>query len=515
MSIELSQTSGFMHPEVFSEFKLPVSDPEVFPMKSAINLRREINRTADVLGMHPFAVVKELRMGEAENALKAFHVQERYGERHAYVGDIHGLKDPEFAKLHQALLNSGYDSIHFVGDIGGSEKLARLQRLFYQGGPASTDNLFYNRAKDLIKESADDVRLFSELQEGYKNIFAFEKELESHGRLSEVESRALAQHLPPDRILEGIKRLISYKHYGHYVSNLSEHAIIALALDVESYYERFMHLVADLRLNTKAKVDVLQGNWDARLPFDFERGTPDPVPLPIDRRRFKDREFFEKYGIPYFTNVGSVETEKAMHLLVPFDAVAKGIDEEGGLLTSEKVTHLKNQIQKAKKAGKTVIMVAHAVPSWERHHKPATGEGQVTERNLLILIGHLKPHEIVYGHEHFFRRDADGGLLSLDSKYQIILDEMNNAASVKEQDIPIEDLSAQANNQAVIATHLPIPNEPFNGIATKELMRRVRDQRPRGTGGKNSPVRVGHEDVRIREVPTDLPTEKILFPNAV
>lgn len=507
--------SIFMHAEVASELKIPVSDPEASPMRNAVNLRQEIDRTADLLGIHPFAVLKEIRMGEAENALKAFNTQERYGERHAYVGDIHGLKDPEFAKLHQSLLNCGYDSIHFVGDIGGSDKLARLQRLFYQGGTESTDNLLYNRAKDLIREGADDKRLFLELQEGYRNIFAFEKELEHHGRLPEKKSRELIKELSDEAVLEGIKRVISYKHYGHYVSNLPEHAIATLALDVEAYYERFMHLVADLRLNTKAKVDVLQGNWDARLPFDFERGTENPIPLPAEKRRFKDKDFFEIHGIPYFTNVGIVETEKAIHVLVPFDAVAKEIDEEGGLVTSERVRSLKDQIENARKTGKIIIMVAHAVPSWERHHKPATGEGQTTEKNLLSLIGELKPHEIVYGHEHFFRRDADGELLPLDSKYQIIVNVASNTASVKEQDFSIKDLSAQADEQAVIATHLPIPNEPFSGIATKELIKRVRDQRPRGIGGKNSPVRVGHEDVRIRAVSTDLPTEKILFPNTV
>lgn len=498
------QTHGFAHPEF--------TDSQLSHMQKALLLRREIKFRADNLVTHPFAIIKELRLGRADNPLKALEIQEKYSEREAYVGDIHGLTDANFTKLRESLLVGAFDNVFFIGDIGGSEKLSKLQRLFYQGEDNLTGNKLYNRQKQLIAEGADDARLLEELREGYQNIHAYERELESHGKISAEEARRIAGDLPADKVLEGLKRIQRFKHYGHYVSNLSDQAIIELAADVESYYDRFAQLAAEIRFNTKAKVYVVRGNWDARLPFDFERDTEDPVALQPEKRRFQDGKYFEDHGIPYFSNLGTVVTQEAVHVLVPFDSVAQSVDVTGGILTSERVARIKAIVDQAREEKKRVTMVAHAVPAWEMHRKPTNSEGRESEKNLRTLISAFEPDEIVYGHEHVIRKDEKGNPLPLDTKYRFMSND--GEISLSASDESLNELDQNIKKGQILATYVPVPGEPFNGIASVDVPRwPVKDRRPRGTGGKASPVRVGRAVVPLKKIGKRLPTHKILSQN--
>ena len=461
-------------PERGSSYIHPAFEPS--PMQRAMALRREINLQADRHVTHPFIVIKELRQARADNALKALEIQERYTTRYGYVGDLHGLDDETFAKLRKTLLTEGFDHIFFIGDIGGSASLARLQRLFYQGSDSPKDNKLWNRYQQLKKADVDEKTILHELKEGYLNLHAYELVLENHGRLSDQEAREQAERLADEEILQKILWAVKHKHYGHYVSDLSDQIITTLASDVESYYERFARMVAEIRLTTKAKVHVIRGNWDPRLPFDFEKGTEDPVPLVEQRRRFQDRKYFQEKGIEYYATVGFVETTDALHVLVPFDAVAKWIGEEGSLITPERLETYRRQVEEARLVNRTVIMVAHAVPAYRMHRKPSTIEGQVTEGNLRRLIGKLQPDEIVYGHEHFVRQDESGNYLHLDTKYRLyVLGEENVKDSG--QDEQLADLDQKT--EGVIATYVPISTENFSGVASLEVPKKVKNNRNR------------------------------------
>lgn len=495
---------NFMHPEI--------ANATLSPMQRAMVLRKEVHALADNQATHPFTIIQELRLSRADNPLKALEIQEKYSEREAYVGDIHGLTEANFSKLRASLLTGGFDNIFFIGDIGGSEKLSKLQRLFYQGEDNLTSNKLYNRQKQLVAEGADESRMLEGLSEGYRNIYAYEKELEGHGKISPDEARRLADELPDEDILQGLKKIQGYQHYGHYVSNLPDQAIIALASDVEGYYDRFAQMAAEIRLNTKAKVYVLRGNWDARLPFDFERDTEKPVAFPPEKRRFQDDKYFKDHGIPYFSNLDLVTTQEAVHVLVPFDSVAQGVDVPGGILSSERVTRIQKAVERAREEKKRVIMVAHAVPAWEMHRKPTNNEGKETEKNLRELLSAIEPDEVVYGHEHVIRQDENKNPLPLDTKYRFTSE--GAGVVLNASDESLQDLDRNVDNGRILATHVPVPGEPFNGVATVDVPKwPVKDKRPRGTGGKSSPVRVGRAVVPLKEIGNKLPTGKILSPD--
>ncbi len=479
--------------------------------RRATVLRREIFQTADQTGTHPSFVIQTIRTGQAETPAKRLEVEERYSRHYAYVGDIHGLKEPEFVKLRESLMAGSYDAVFVIGDIGGSEKLARLQRLFYQGSDSLTDNLLVNRYKQLKAENADDDKFLAECQQGYKNIYAFQKGLESGNHMTEEEARRLADELTPEQILAGIHKIGKYVHYGHYVSNLPDAAIISLAADVEEYYDRFATMAAELQLHTKAKVFALRGNWDARLPFDFEPGTDQPIPLSPKARRFNDIEYFKKKGVAYFSNLGTVETQDAIHIMVPFDSVAaKGSNGESRV-GDDRITLFRERVEKARAAGKSIIMVAHAVPAQEMHYKPTTKESEAAERNLRRLIAALKPEEIVYGHEHAIVK-KDGNSL-LNHKYRLGVDEEGNVSTDTEYETT-ENLSVKQNG-TTLASYVPIPGEPFSGIAEtyipdKYLHLKNAGRRLRAFGGLRAPVQVGSRPLEVRRIDQTLPTNEIL-----
>ena len=474
-------------------------------MQSAMQLRREINAEANSRGVHPFNLIMEARLAQApDSALKQLEIKEKYMVRDGIVSDIHGLDDPEFHKLRDTLLTQRFDRIFFLGDIGGSPKLARLQKLFYES--------FFNRYKQMIKDGALDSQILDELKPGFFELISYEKSLESYEKRPKEEIVEEIAQISNDQLLEGMKKRGSYGHYGHYVSDQSEELISFLSADVEHYYERFTRLVAEIRLNTGTKVYLMEGNWDARLPMDFKKGTQSPEPLPLEKRRFNARTFFKEHGVPYFTNVGFVENDESLVVMVPFDSVAKAVGQEGSIVTEEKLEKYKKRVEKARSEHKTVIMMAHAVPAWEKHGKLATGEGEVTQRNLQALMGELMPDELVYGHEHFIRKDVQGNPIDVNKKYIARFDD--GTMQISEDYLP-EELSSVG--QGIVNSHLPIPKEPFLGYASLEIPRwPVKNKRPRGAGGKRKPVEVGKRIEPLRKIEDLLPDADILRPlNAV
>jgi predicted phosphodiesterase len=471
-------------------------------MDRALDLRREINQEADARGIHPFSLIMQARLAQApESALKQLEIKEKYMIRDGIVSDIHGLDDPEFQKLRDTLLTQRFDRIFFLGDIGGSPKLAKLQKLFYES--------FYNKYKQLAKEGAADEEILSSLRLGYTDLIRYERSLASFEKKPEEELNEEISQISDEEMLKGMKRRGSYGHYGHYVSDQSEEMIAYLSADVEHYYERFASLVAEIRLNTGTKVYLMEGNWDARLPMDFEKGTQKPEPLPPDQRRFQARRFFKDHGIPYFTNIGFIENEESLVVMVPFDTVVKSVGEEDSLVTPQKLEQYKERVESARKSDKTVIMMAHAVPAWEKHGKLATGEGEVTQRNLQALMTELTPDELVYGHEHFIRKNQDGEQIDVNSKYIARYDDGTFQIG---SDLSIEEI-VNTESAATVNTHLPIPKEPFLGYASMDIPRwPVRNRRPRGAGGKREPVRVGRKIVPLRRISPTLPEKEILRP---
>ena len=151
------------------------------PLVRTLKIKNAIYQTAEELGMHPRVVLKELRLARAQTKEEALGIEKERVSKYAYVGDIHGFTDQKQAEIEEQLLTGNFEQVFFMGDIGGSALLARLQKLFYQGGNSGSDNLMWNRYKALAEEAAkegrevDDQTILSQLREGYINIASFKE----------------------------------------------------------------------------------------------------------------------------------------------------------------------------------------------------------------------------------------------------------------------------------------------------------------------------------------------------
>lgn len=463
-------------------------------------IKSAISQTADQLGMHPLVVLQGVRVAQAQTAEQAIAIERERVHGYAYVGDIHGFTPAKQAEIEEPLLTGSFEQVFFIGDIGGSTKLARLQRLFYQGGNYPTDNLMWNRYSAMAKEaqaSGSDLTdgvILSELKQGYFNIASFERVLAGKA-VSEEQARIQLSELSDGQILAGIKHIVRHQHYGHYVADLPEEAIETLSQEVIENYARFGYFAQAIREQTGAAVFALEGNWDARLPYDFERGVDKAIPLPIEKRRLYAADFLKEMGVNFLTGIDSVETIDSMHVLVPFDPLIKPIDE----LELEK---LKADVERAKAGNKTITIVAHAVPSWEIHNGTPNAEGKTTAANLMKLIAEIDPDEIVYGHEHFIRKDRDGQLVSADAKYRILIE--NGEARV-EENMPVADLSNVEGSRldGVLASPLPMSDQLSGSrIATSERLIDTSHGNNiiRGKGGQASPIRVDRPVTKVRDI---------------
>lgn len=473
------------------------------PFVRTVKIKNAVYETAEELGMHPRVVLKELRLARAQTKEEALGIEQERVSKYAYVGDIHGFTDQKQAEIEEQLLAGNFEQVFFMGDIGGSALLARLQKLFYQGGNSGSDNLMWNRYKTLAEEATkegrevDDQTILSQLREGYVKIASFERVL-ADSTLSEDEARRQVSELSDEDVVAGIRWTVKHKHFGHYVSDLPEAAIESLAFEVRENYERFGRFAKQIKYETGAQVIALEGNWDARLPFDFERDTEVPVALPIKDRRFYGADLLRDMGVNFVTTIETVETDNALHILVPFDSLTRPIDQ--GLLANLIV-----QVAEASADSKTVTMLAHAVASWEMHgNKTPTGEGKVTAENLMTLVAAVVPEQLVTAHEHFVRKDQNGQLMSPDMKY--VINSKDGEVTSVSGDYDVKDLtrmdqSEDFSNIRVIVSPVPMSDQLSDsriGVA-ENLKDKASDKNLiRGLGGKASPVRVDRPIGKIK-----------------
>lgn len=473
------------------------------PFVRTIKIKNAIYQTAEELGMHPRVVLKELRLARAQTKEEALGIERASVSKYAYVGDIHGFTEQKQAEIEEQLLAGNFEQVFFMGDIGGSVLLARLQKLFYQGGNSGSDNLMWNRYKALAEEAAkegrevDDQTILSQLREGYVNIASFERVL-ADPSLSENQAKRQVSELSDEDVVAGVRWTVKHKHFGHYVSDLPESAIESLASEVRENYERFGKFAKQVKDETGAQVIALEGNWDLRLPFDFERDTEAPVALPIKDRRFYGADLLRQMGVNFVTTIETVETDNALHILVPFDPLTKPIDQD--LLADLAIKLVEPSVK-----SKTITMVAHAVASWEMHgNKTPTGEGKITAENLMALVAALEPEQLVTGHEHFVRKDQNGQPMSADMKYIIYSNDgeiVSVSGDYSAGDLTEIDKSQNTIKLGTVVSPVPMADqltESRIGVA-ENLRRKGRDiNLIRGWGGKTSPVRVDRPIGKIK-----------------
>lgn len=303
--------------------------------------------------------------------------------KYLFVSDIHGYNDNLFNTLDIIAENYTPEIVFFLGDIVGTDLLAQLQRLFY--------NDIVNPMKELLRTkhqpTEEEILTFSvkngkKITDGCHALYQFLRTLDP-------------EYNYPHSYADLVKELSSYTHFGHFVSNLPKNIRTALRGDM---VENATIVYGLMKKFTKkgSLVALVEGNWDARTPLDFEVG-PACVATPFGKREFSFKRFIrskKNKNILYFDQVGTIQTNDQVFVIWPFDNATTP-----------------TQIPKPE-VGETrdTILVSHAQLNWAaiKRNTAMTSESQKVKENMELVIQNLQPTAAVHGHLHDDINNFDG-----------------------------------------------------------------------------------------------------------
>jgi len=379
-----------------------------FTQKEIINpsaLLKWVRKTAREKNVSPWEITKNLRMAgiDQKDFRQIYELEKKYNETIVYISDIHGGNE---AIIHQLEEFAKYppEVLIMTGDIVGTEKFNDLQSLFYnhlnnfsrnkllKNNPDATNQeiLEYAGEPGDTKPSVD-----FNLKKGLLEIKKFEMELEGKAP-EEIESGL--KSMPDEQIVSEIKRYAKYVHYGHYASSLPIEIKSGLIGELVENASKLRNVLLAIQ-EKGTKVAIVEGNWDVRNPLDFEPNTETPVAVKKENRVFDTEKYFSGVDIPYFSEIGTLSTEKTLQVLLPFDQIT-GYPK----LDEEKKQALKKQVNEARVNKKQVIFVSHGEPSFKAHHltdgKSPDGEHIKIVEGMRAILSDVVPDEIVYSHMH-------------------------------------------------------------------------------------------------------------------
>lgn len=411
-------------------------------------------------------VAKAVRLNGTEDSTRIYEVEGRYDDRLTVVTDLHGMNESKIAMLEEVAKRPG-EAVILLGDVLGSPKLEELQKLFY--------NSLTNRAKAYLKEHprATDQELLAttvknekdeefSMADGFRKVRGYELSLEGKN-VEQVQ--ALLGQLAPQDIAADVRRYATYAHYGHYASNLSTEAKQALIADVESNAQALVQSLKKIQAK-KVPVMVMQGNWEGALPVDFVPGIDKPVRTPRDQRMFDLQKFFSNNGITFLESLGALETQTMCSVMVPFDISV----ELGQKVTSPQraeelevqVSQLANRVEEARKKGKKIVLISHAVPLFDIHKGSFPDQNQENidaTKGIDKVIVSTQPDNLIYGHLHNKLKNSAGEDMN-DNTFNIILAEAGK--------LILDDGKTRVPGKRIISTYgiaskgfrLGIPKDP-------------------------------------------------------
>jgi len=323
-----------------------------------------------------------------------------------------------------------------LGDHTTSDELRTLQRMYYE--------LAFNNIRSQFKKNPDikDEELLAypvklpngnmiSLGTGLFHLGTYERFLGGK-TLEQIE-----QEMGNLNLAERARWINTRFHYGHYVSNLDREVKRTLVSGVEGNARRLLGIYQEGLIAQGVNVKILGGNWDMRIPPDFQEGidAPDPLPegwlpppLPEHERPFVARLFFNEHGIQMLNSVALLWTQSGLHILFPFD----------GLMNMDKMEKAdKETIRKAATLAyfrkQQVVIAAHGMPDLDRHNLQPFGEHPQTVKGARELIALTKPHYFIYGHVIKPMLTEDGKPVDSDMVYRMRVGK-DGVAVVRSQD---------------------------------------------------------------------------------
>ena len=412
---ELKQLNGLPKIEVNTRSRETIiGDAEVFDkqprdefsQKEMINpssLLTWVKEKAKEHNTSPWEITKNLRMAgiDSQDLSKVSELEKKYNETTVYVSDVHGGNEAIISQLAE-FAKYPPEALIMTGDVVGTDKFNLLQKYFYnhlnnhsrnellKNNPDATDQeiLDYQGTKD---QPYPDFNL----KKGLKDLKKYEMELEGKNP-EEIDTEI--KSLTDEQIVQEIKRYAKYVHYGHYASNLPADIKGGLIAGLEKNAEQLKNVLLSIQ-EKGTKVAIIEGNWDVRNPLDFKSGTEKPEPVSKEDRVFDTEKYFTEAGIKYFSKIGTLETEKTLQVLLPFDQI---IDYPN--LPEEEKQNIKKAVDEARQNDKQIIFTSHGEPSFRAHNlnndKQASGEHAQLVLGMQTILGDITPDEIVYSHMH-------------------------------------------------------------------------------------------------------------------
>lgn len=316
-----------------------------------------------------------------------FTSKEAESRKYLFVSDIHGY-DPVFFEALTNVLSKGKapEIVFFLGDIVGTVLLDQLQKLFY--------NQVVNPMKTIFKATAnptdEEILLYpidnrgNTISTGCEEIWEF--------------LRLLDPDLEPINRANYARELVKYVHYGHFISNLSSKIKGKLRNNLLNNAEH-VYKVMEKFTDAGSFVVLIEGNWDARNPLDFEIGM-DCVATSIEKREFIFSKFIaskNNKNILYVDNIHILKTDHLRFVLLPFDSA---------------IEYHRPSLDQYYHKGEKTILVSHAQASWWSVFGNPNKENQEIIQNMVDIIYDIRPDTIIHGHTHNKLVDDNGKTVS-------------------------------------------------------------------------------------------------------
>lgn len=443
-------------------------------------LRRFVKETAKENGVSPWEVVEQIRLLGVEDSEKS-KIERKYKEVIGYASDVHGDPQGELLAKLQRMLQDPPEYLFFGGDIVGTKAFDELQRLFYN----SLNNHSKNELlKDNPNASDEEILGYQGTKPPYPDfnlrkglLSVREYELKLAGKTPEDIAEIL-EKMSDHEIAEEIRKYATYVHYGHYASNLPEDVKAGFVNGVEENARKYADIIKAF-ISKGTKVYAVQGNWDARIPIDFVPGTDakNLTPLPVEDRLFNAKKYFEDCGIPFYDEIGFVDTQTTLQVLLPFDQIVNFPK-----LNDEERKRIRARVELAHSEGKSIIVVAHGEPNYQVHYltdpkAEPKGEHLQLIQGFAQAIPLIRPDEIVHGHIHDLFVDEKKEGVDINSKYALKIDEKGNVKLVEN--------SADIDKNNVVVSFIP-----WRRRAELKVSRREKQRKIAGFGGKRQPVKI-------------------------
>lgn len=234
-----------------------------------------------------------------------------------------------------------------------------------------------------------------------------------------------------------------YNYFGDWAATLPIEKREELLAGLTRAAEKLLPILQRIK-KCCTKIILLEGNWDNPDISGVNKIAGDDI-----KKVFKTGQYFRKHGFPIINSLKTLETKTTLHIFLPYITLLKFAD-----LPQGEINGVQRIVAKAKKQGKTIVMVGHAEANWRMHHLYEKEPQVFGQRGKVIgnfgrAMALFCPHEVIYPHQHARIRDENGELVDIDSKYVLHVSR-GGVRLVENSEAVLSD------EKSIVATYVPL-----------------------------------------------------------